>query len=137
MPIRTRRWNDPPAHGSEGFRVLVTRYRPRGVKREDETWDAWWPSVAPSAKLLAAYYGKKAAPISWDEYEKKYLAEMESQSWWIRGLADRVAAGETITLVCSSACKDESRCHRSLLRALIEAKNAPPPPPVHTGVKRR
>ena len=31
-----------------------------------------------------------------------------------------VRAGETISLLCSSACTDARRCHRSLLRALIE-----------------
>jgi len=36
-------------------------------------------------------------------------------------LAARVRQGETITLLCSSACVDESRCHRSLLRELIES----------------
>ena len=30
--------------------------------------------------------------------------------------------GKTITLLCSSACVDESHCHRSLLRGLIEEK---------------
>jgi hypothetical protein len=35
-------------------------------------------------------------------------------------LAVRVAAGETVTLLCSSACVDADRCHRSLLAELIE-----------------
>ncbi len=35
-------------------------------------------------------------------------------------LRQRVAAGETLTLLCSSACDREARCHRSLLRELIE-----------------
>ena len=39
-------------------------------------------------------------------------------------LAQRVQGGETITLLCSSACTRESRCHRSLLRELIEARLA-------------
>ena len=36
-------------------------------------------------------------------------------------LARRVAAGETLTLLCSSACTDPSRCHRTLLQRQIEA----------------
>ena len=35
-------------------------------------------------------------------------------------LAKRVSSGETITLLCSSACVREARCHRSLLKELIE-----------------
>ena len=47
MPIKTRRWNDPPDK-DEGYRLLVTRYRPRGVAKADETWDAWEPKLGPS-----------------------------------------------------------------------------------------
>lgn len=129
--------NEPPAEG-EGFRVLVARYRPRGTKREDETWDAWWPNLGPSKELHARWYGKSGAPIDWDEYRAEYLQQMRSQSWWIRGLAERVAKGETITLICSTACVDETRCHRSLLRALIEEQLAPKPPaPLGAVVRRR
>ena len=39
-------------------------------------------------------------------------------------VAKRVAAGETITLLCSTACTDESHCHRSLLKQLIEERMA-------------
>jgi hypothetical protein len=34
-------------------------------------------------------------------------------------VAGRVEAGETITLLCSPACTDAERCHRSLLLALL------------------
>jgi uncharacterized protein YeaO (DUF488 family) len=50
----------------------------------------------------------------------KYLQEMRSQMPAIIELARRVAGGETITLLCSSHCIHENRCHRSLLRNLIE-----------------
>jgi uncharacterized protein YeaO (DUF488 family) len=98
----------------------VCRYRPRGVRKEDETWDAWEPTLGPSKELHAAVYGKGGAPIGWDEYRGRYLAEIGAQAPRIDELAGRVRRGETITLLCSSACADEDRCHRSLLRALIE-----------------
>jgi len=47
---------------------------------------------------------------------------MKAQRARIAALAERVGAGETITLLCSSACDRESRCHRSLLRELIEGE---------------
>jgi len=37
----------------------------------------------------------------------------------IAALGARVAAGETITLLCSSACTDTQRCHRTLLQGLV------------------
>ena len=119
MPIRTRRWNDRRLPG-DGLRLLVCRYRPRGVRKADETWDEWDPDLGPSRALHAAVYGKDGPPISWNEYRKRYLAEVVAQRPRIEELARRVHAGETITLLCSSACEDEERCHRSLLRELIE-----------------
>jgi hypothetical protein len=52
---------------------------------------------------------------------------MREQRDKIADLARRVAGGETITLLCSSKCDRESRCHRSLLRELIEAEMAKRP----------
>jgi uncharacterized protein YeaO (DUF488 family) len=123
VPIRTRRWNDP-AEPDDGFRVLVCRYRPRGVRKEDEPWDAWMEDLGPSRALHGAYWGKRGAPIGWDEYRRRYLAEMMQSSGrgtaMLGALAARLAAGETITLLCSSACDDPARCHRTLLGDLIE-----------------
>jgi uncharacterized protein YeaO (DUF488 family) len=119
MPIRTRRWNDPPDAG-DGLRLLICRYRPRGVAKRDETWDRWMPQLGPSVELHAAYYGKGGRdPLPWSAYRSQYLREMRQQRETIAELARRVAADETITLLCSSACVDERRCHRSVLRDLM------------------
>lgn len=119
MPLKTKRWNDP-AEPDDGWRLLICRYRPRGVRKQDETWDAWGPNLGPSKDLHAAYYGKQGAPISWEEYRQRYLQEMKSQQESIEELISLVAQGKTITLLCSSACVDASRCHRTLLQELIE-----------------
>src|SRR5256885_6503031 len=119
MPIKTKRWNDPP-EPDDGFRLLVCRYRPRALRKENETWDEWRKVLGPSRELHADFYGKHGPPIGWEEYRKRYLAEIEAQRPRIAELAERVRKGETITLLCSSACVDESHCHRALLRALIE-----------------
>ena len=120
MPLATKRWNDPPEPG-DGHRLLVCRIRPRGVPKAGEPWDAWWPDLGPSRRLLDDYHGKTAPPIPWKDYAARYLDEMAgpAQLWRIRDLARRLAAGETITLLCSSACKDAEHCHRTLLARLI------------------
>ena len=120
MNIRTRRWNDPPAE-DDGFRLLVCRYRPRGVAKADEQWDDWWHELGPSRELHAAFWGKNAKAITFDEYAPRYLSEMQGQIFRIRALAERARAGETITLLCSSACTDPARCHRTLLAKVIAA----------------
>jgi len=119
VKIRTRRWNDARAT-DDGFRLLVCRFRPRGVTKAKETWDEWWPELGPSRALHATFWGKTGRPISFAEYTPRYLDEMSRQTFRIRALADRAASGETITLLCSSACTDPARCHRTLLAHLIE-----------------
>lgn len=120
MPeVRTRRWNDESLP-DDGTRILITRFRPRGVSKADETWDEWIPQLAPSGDLVKRFKGKVGAKLLWDSYRKLYLEEMKEQVDRIKQLARRVNNGETITLLCSSACERESRCHRSLLRELIE-----------------
>jgi uncharacterized protein YeaO (DUF488 family) len=119
MAMYTKRWNDL-REPTDGTRILVSRYRPRGVRKEDETWDEWMPNLGPSVGLHAAAYGKGQLPITWASYRTSYLREMLKQKPAIEALGKRVAAGETITLLCSSACVREDRCHRSLLRDLIE-----------------
>lgn len=125
MAIRTKRWDDQ-REPDDGYRLLITRYRPRALPKADETWDAWLPDLAPSAELHAAFYGKSGPPIGWPQYRIRYLREMRGQMSKIAELAKRATNGETITLLCSSACIHESRCHRSLLRTLIEEQMAVP-----------
>ena len=122
MPLQTKRWDDPIGAG-DGLRVLVCRYRPRGVRKEGEPWDIWAPDLGPSRDLLAAYHGKHAPPIGWPEYERRYLAEMKAAPplarMLIRELHERLGRGESITLLCSSACVDPAHCHRTLLAPIV------------------
>jgi uncharacterized protein YeaO (DUF488 family) len=123
MPLKTKRWDDP-IDLDDNFRMLVCRYRPRALPKKKETWDKWYPRLGPSKELHAAFYGKKGPPISWEEYRRRYLEEMKEQADFIKQIAEVVAEGKTITLLCSSACTDASHCHRMLLKELIEAEMA-------------
>ncbi|HAK96639.1 MAG TPA: hypothetical protein DCM87_17010 [Planctomycetes bacterium] len=118
--IKTKRWNDPVSPG-DGLRVLVTRYRPRGVRKGEEPWDEWRHWLGPSRELHADYFGKRGRTIAWDEYRDRYEKEMQAERprAAIAELAARHARGETVTLLCF--CADETRCHRSLLARLVAA----------------
>lgn len=125
MPVRTRRWCDPKRRG-DGLRILICRYRPRGLPKAKETWDIWLPDLGPSRELHAAYYGKQGPPIGWEEYAERYRKEIAERppevQEQIETLVELLREGKTITLLCSSACTDESRCHRSLLREILERR---------------
>jgi uncharacterized protein YeaO (DUF488 family) len=131
--IKTKRWCDP-IEKDDGFRLLICRYRPRALPKKDENWTLWRANLGPSRELHAAYYGKNdQTPLTWEEYERRYLEEMKEQAEEIDFLAEMVAGGKTLTLLCSSACEDASTCHRTLLAKLIKERLAlhpltPPPP---------
>lgn len=119
MVLKTKRWNDP-AEADDGFRLLICRYRPRGVRKEDQTWHAWWPNLGPSRELHADFYGKHGEPISWEDYRRRYLQEMKAQQELIERVAGILRERKKITLLCSSACVEPTRCHRTLLKRLVE-----------------
>jgi uncharacterized protein YeaO (DUF488 family) len=119
--IKTKRWNDP-READDGFRLLICRFRPRALPKKDETWDLWWKHLGPSGELHADFYGKNGPPPTFAEYRQRYLEEMKEQQESIDLLAEKVAAGKTITLLCSSACTDPACCHRTLLKQLIEER---------------
>jgi uncharacterized protein YeaO (DUF488 family) len=119
VPIRTKRWNDPKEE-DDGYRLLICRYRPRGVPKADEPWDAWCKALGPSEELHAAAYGKTGIALVFSEYERRFLEEMTRQRYWIEGFAAHLRSGDTITLLCSSACVDPARCHRTIIKRLLE-----------------
>jgi uncharacterized protein YeaO (DUF488 family) len=119
MVVRTKRWNDA-ASPDDGYRLLICRYRPRGVRSDAEPWDAWCVALAPSRALHAAAYGKSGPAIDFAEYERRFREEMKTSAGWLADFAKIVQRGETLTLLCSSACVDETRCHRTIVKTLIE-----------------
>ncbi len=119
VPIRTKRWNDPK-EDDDGYRLLICRYRPRGVTKGEETWDAWCKALGPSEELHAAAYGKSGPALEFAEYQRRFLEEMKRQRYWIEGFAAHLRRGDTITLLCSSACVDPARCHRTIIKRLLE-----------------
>lgn len=115
--VRTRKWNKAPLP-EDGTRIFVARYRPRFLRKGVEPWAEWHKELAPSRQLHAAWYGKGTAPIRFEEFTRRYLEEMQAQQGLIAALARRFAAGETLTFLCY--CADASRCHRNLLKGLVE-----------------
>lgn len=121
MSILTKRWNDPLSP-NDGWRILICRYRPRALKREDETWDNWFSQLGPSVKLHADAYGKKRSkPISHEHYKIRYVKEMQKKEArdLIICLGKFVSTGCSITLLCSSMCTNKKNCHRTILKKLI------------------
>ncbi len=111
---------------SEGLRIGTVRRPPRGVRKEDyalkDIYDLWFPNLAPSEVLL-----KEAAPVaderSWKVFKRKFIAEMKSPQA-SRDLDLLAALSHQTHFAIGCYCEDESRCHRSILRTLLEARGA-------------
>ncbi len=98
----------------DGSRTLVMRLWPRGVRKN--AVDEWLRELGTSLPLIREWKGGR---IDWPAFKERFLAEMNGpeKGVLITSLAER-SRNETITLLCS--CRDESRCHRSILKELIE-----------------
>lgn len=112
MPVHTASIYD--ASPPPGITVLATRYWPRGVRRDRV--DEYVPALAPSRELLRAF---RDDAIDWDEFACSYADEMRAEE--ARAALARLreaAATSDVTVMC--VCRDEARCHRSLLRQLLD-----------------
>jgi uncharacterized protein YeaO (DUF488 family) len=112
MALLTKRIYDPPAPG-DGFRLLIMRLWPRGIRRD--RIDEWQKELGPSPELLRGFLDGK---VDWPEYTRRYRSEMRGKPELLEHWARRARA-EDITLLCG--CKDASRCHRTLLKELLES----------------
>ena len=111
--VKTKSVYDP-VEESDGQRILVSRYWPRGLSKERLSLAEHLKDVAPGIELLQDW---KSGNISWAEYEKRYHQEMSQQREKIGELAER-ANSKTITLLCFER-EDNPHCHRHLLKRLI------------------
>jgi uncharacterized protein YeaO (DUF488 family) len=83
---------------SDGQRFLVDRLWPRGVKKESLRLDGWLKEVAPSDKLRKWF---KHDPAKWEEFQKRYRAELKARPERCRPLLEAVDAG-SFTLLFSA-----------------------------------
>jgi uncharacterized protein YeaO (DUF488 family) len=97
--VKLKRAYEPPLRG-DGYRVLVERLWPRGIKKQDLVLDEWRKEIAPSGELRK-WFGHD--PARWREFKLRYRDElkMSEASAGLRALAER-AKGRTLTLVFSS-----------------------------------
>ena len=94
MSIRLKRAYEPAAP-SDGYRVLIDRLWPRGVKRESARLDEWARELAPSTELRR-WFGHD--PARFAEFRQRYLEELSAQEDKLRELRGR-ARETTLTLV--------------------------------------
>lgn len=125
MPIRIVRLGTPRARG-EGVRLGTVRRPPRGVPKNryaaDDWYDVWLPNLSPSAELVKAGLAATSSK-SWETFVRRFRAEMKRPE--ASHLLDALAAlSHSSSFSMGCYCAEESQCHRSVLRALLEERGA-------------
>jgi uncharacterized protein YeaO (DUF488 family) len=112
MKIRLKRVYEPASKG-DGCRVLVDRVWPRGVRKEEAQIDVWLKEVAPST-ALRKWFGHE--PARWEEFEKRYFAELNAHPEVVEELV-RLAKRGLVTLVYGA--KDETHNNAVALKEYL------------------
>ncbi|MEA4278828.1 DUF488 family protein, partial [Klebsiella pneumoniae] len=64
-----------PQESSDGYRVLVDRLWPRGIKKEALACDEWCKELTPSAELRKAFHGEA---IDFAHFSQRYRQELDA-----------------------------------------------------------
>lgn len=125
MAIRVVRLGSPRA-SEEGLRIGTVRRPPRGVPKREyasrDFYDVWLPDVAPSQKLVSVAL-RAADDRAWRSFVKRYRTELKRPE--ASRLLDLLAALSHRThFSVGCYCPQESRCHRSVLKALLAERGA-------------
>ena len=132
MTIRVVRLGSPRAAG-EGVRIGTVRRPPRGVPKaryaSDDWYDVWYPNLSPTPELVKLALSAQAEPGSaqakkdWALFTRLFRKEMAAPDA-ARTLDVLAALSHGADFAIGCYCADEARCHRSVLRALLEERGA-------------
>ena len=112
--IRTKRVYEKP-EAKDGYRVLVDRLWPRGMKKEAAKIDLWMKDVAPSDKLRKSFHHDA---IKWPDFHKKYQAELKKKEELIAEL--KILEKEHGNLTLLFGARDTERNQGVVLAELLK-----------------
>lgn len=106
-----------PSIETDGFRILVDRLWPRGLKKEDAKIDLWAKDIAPSTDLRK-FFGHD--PKKYASFKKAYREELTENpaAKNFKDLCLEKIKDQKITLLY--AAKDEKYNHALVLKAWLE-----------------
>ncbi len=126
MTLRIVRLGSDRAPG-EGPRLGTVRRPPRGVPKTEfargNWYDVWYPNLAPSVETMKLGQEAGDDDRAWARFGKAFRAEMAApDAARTLDLLATLSHGAHFSLGCY--CADERRCHRGILRALLQERGA-------------
>jgi len=106
-----------PYAASDGFRILVDRLWPRGLKKEDARVDRWMKEVAPSSALRKWF---DHDPAKWAEFTHWYQEELQANPAFAELTGLIKEKGSAVTLLY--AAKDEAHNQAVVLQGVIDGR---------------
>jgi uncharacterized protein YeaO (DUF488 family) len=95
---------------------------PKARFAADDWYDVWFPTLAPSVPTMKL--GLSAvSPKQWAAFARRFRSEMAKPDA-SRALDLLAALSHRVDLSVGCYCEVEARCHRSVLRELLRARNA-------------
>ena len=109
------------------MRLGTVRRPPRGVKKRDfarlDYYDVWVPDLAPSAQMVSWATAGEWTESRWKKFVRDYRREMkEPHAQHFLALLAALSRDTNLSVGCY--CENEARCHRSILRLLLEEAGA-------------
>jgi uncharacterized protein YeaO (DUF488 family) len=115
LMLQVKRAYDTPS-SEDGYRVLVDRLWPRGLKRGAARVDFWLKEIAPSDELRR-WFGHD--PERWKEFQARYGKELAAQEPLWRELLQRARQGR-VTLLYGA--KDIQHNNAVVLKSFLDSK---------------
>lgn len=113
LKIQLKRIYEAPSP-SDGFRVLVDRLWPRGIKKAAAAIDEWAKELGPSNELRKWF---DHDPEKWEAFQKKYREELHNNSA-VAGFVREHPSVPLITLLFGA--KDELHNQAVVLKTVLE-----------------
>ncbi|HUX72416.1 MAG TPA: DUF488 family protein [Steroidobacteraceae bacterium] len=111
--ICVKRIYEPPDL-ADGFRVLVDRLWPRGIRKDRAALDAWARELAPSEALRKWLHADP--PARWQEFCARYRLELRAVTPALDALRER---GRLQAVTLLYAAKDRQVNHAAVLREVL------------------
>jgi len=92
------------ADAKDGYRILVDRLWPRGVKKSDLVCDEWCKALTPSSDLRKAFHGET---IDFTTFSAEYRKELAQQKDEGQRIAD-IARTQTVTLLYGAKNREQN-----------------------------